>query len=128
MTAGAPIRDHVERSRPPREYSAEALTVLLQRGLHWLYDIAQPPGAIIDGRHAVATSENRLIRFVPLGWGWHAGIVVDVAHVHWGAGPGGAALNPMPRKRDSCTGGSAGRARRRCRRNTLPVTGSDRHD
>lgn len=32
---------------------------------------------------------------MPLGWAWQAGVVVDVAHVRWGAGPAGAPLNPM---------------------------------
>jgi hypothetical protein len=75
---------------------SDAVRGLLQAGLHWLHDTAQPDHAVIDTHGAAAaTSDNRLIRFVPLGWGWRASIVIEVAHVSWGAGPGGPPLNPL---------------------------------
>jgi hypothetical protein len=128
MTVSAPIRHRLERSGAPRGCSAPGLTVLLQRGLHWLYDIAQPPGAIIDARSAVAAAGNRFIRFVPLGWGWHGGVVVDVAHVRWGAGTRQRGPESHVLKRASRSGSTAGRTRRRYRGNALPAAGFDRHD
>ena len=38
---------------------------------------------------------NRVIRWVPLGWGRTANVVLEVAHVDWGPGMG-PPLNPMP--------------------------------
>ncbi|GAB4914499.1 hypothetical protein MAHJHV34_49250 [Mycobacterium avium subsp. hominissuis] len=68
---------------------------LLTEGLHWLHDTPQPASAIIDSRGAAAlTPRNRIIRWVPLAWGWKASIIVDVAHVDWGLS--GGPLNPMP--------------------------------
>ena len=84
----APTQHHETACRPDD---------LLAEGLRWLHDTPQPPTAVIDCRGAAArmASANRVIRFVPLGWAWKASIVVDVAHVHWGAGMG-PPLNPMP--------------------------------
>lgn len=68
---------------------------LLTEGLRWLHDTPQPASAIIDSRGAAAlTPRNRIIRWVPLAWGWKASIIVDVAHVEWGLS--GGPLNPMP--------------------------------
>jgi hypothetical protein len=67
----------------------------MRSGLNWLYDTPQPTCAIIDARGAVATIGDRFIRFVPLGWAWQAGVIVDVAHLHQCPGPAGAPLNPM---------------------------------
>ena len=78
-------------------YDTLATAELVADGLHWLHDTVQPDTAIIDGRGAAAlvAASNRIIRWVPLGWGWTAGVVIEVAHVHWGLGMG-APLNPMP--------------------------------
>jgi hypothetical protein len=85
---------------PPRLATSDApqtidMIGLLRSGLHWLHETPQPPCAIIDAHGAVATIGNRHIRFVPLGWAWQAGIVVDVAHAPHVAAPDGAPLNPM---------------------------------
>jgi hypothetical protein len=74
----------------------DAMCGLLQAGLHWLHDTAQPDDAVINAREAAAAvGEARLIWFVPLGWGWRASIVLEVAHVSWAAGPAGPPLNPL---------------------------------
>ena len=65
-------------------------TALLAEGLHWLYDIVQPGTAIVPARGAatVIAAANRIIRWVPLGWGWTANVVLEVAHIDWGLGMG----------------------------------------
>ena len=67
------------------------------RGLHWLYDTVQPGTAIVPARGAatVIAAANRIIRWVPLGWGWTANVVLEAAHIDWGLGIG-PPLNPMP--------------------------------
>ncbi|TMS53368.1 hypothetical protein [Mycobacterium sp. DBP42] len=86
-----------ERFNPPGQQQTDCRTAeLLRQGLRWLYDTAQPAEAVIDGRVASTrlASVNRVIRLVPLGWAWKPGIVVEVAHVHWGLGTNGP-LNPL---------------------------------
>ena len=72
-------------------------TALLAEGLRWLYDTVQPDTAIVHARGAatVIAPANRIIRWVPLGWGWTANVVLEVAHIDWGLGMG-PPLNPMP--------------------------------
>src|SRR4051812_30032375 len=86
VTVTAPPRPNNSDARP-----TIAMIGLLRSGLHWLHDTPQPPCAIIDAHGAVATVGNRLIRFVPLGWAWQAGVVVEVVH----ADLAGAPPNPM---------------------------------
>lgn len=56
----------------------------LRAGLAWLFDTAQPDGAIVQHHgHASAVTGSRFYGFCPAG---HAGrpiITVDVAGVHW---------------------------------------------
>ena len=74
-----------------------ATTVLLAEGLRWLYDTTQPATAIMPARGAATmiAAANRIIRWVPLGWGWTASVILEIAHIDWGAGMG-PPLNPMP--------------------------------
>ena len=46
------------------------------------------------GAATVIAAANRIIRWVPLGWGWTANVVLEVAHIDWGLGMG-PPLNPM---------------------------------
>jgi hypothetical protein len=67
-------------------------TALLAAGLRWLHDTVQPGTAIVHARGAAAA--NRIIHWVPLGWGWTANVVLEAAHIDWGVGIG-PPLNPM---------------------------------
>ena len=60
-------------------------TALLAEGLRWLHDTVQPGTAIVHARGAatVIAAANRIIRWVPLGRGWTANVVLEVAHIDW---------------------------------------------
>jgi hypothetical protein len=82
---------------PPNADEAPCTTTAqLAEGPQWLYDTIQPSTAIVHARGAatVIAAANRIIRWVPLGWGWTANVVLEVAHIDWGVGMG-PPLNPM---------------------------------
>lgn len=57
---------------------------VLAAGLAWLYDTAQPDGAILQHHGAsLPPVGNRRYRFIPAGWDGRAIVVVEVANVEW---------------------------------------------
>ncbi|MGH3556011.1 MAG: hypothetical protein ACRDTK_00560 [Mycobacterium sp.] len=87
-------------SRPAIGVGAPPCTIdidrVLRAGLDWLYNTVQPDTAIIDPRNTTTAAGHRVINFMPLGWASKASVIVEVAHVAWGLGPGAGPLNPMP--------------------------------
>lgn len=69
---------------------------VLRTGLDWLYNTVQPDSAIIDPHNTASTVGHRAIKFTPLGWAHKASVIIEVADVVWGLGPGAGPLNPMP--------------------------------
>src|SRR5262249_35720710 len=92
MNTSPSLAAQPDMDEPPR-----TTTALLADGLQWPYDTVQPGTAIVHARGAatVIAAANRTIRWVPLGWGWKANVVLEVAHIDWGVGTG-PPLNPMP--------------------------------
>jgi hypothetical protein len=90
---------------PPNADEAPCTTTaLLAEGPQWLYDTIQPSTAIVHARGAatVIAAANRIIRWVPLGWGWTANVVLEVDHIDWGVGMG-PPLNPCSAAKPSAS-------------------------
>jgi hypothetical protein len=84
------VIDHAPLTEPQ-------LDDILGTALRWLYDVAQPDGAILQhhGVHVGATG-NRKFSAAPSAWDGRAVLVVDVAHLEYRPGPYGYDIPANP--------------------------------